>query len=194
MTLYEILLIGLSLSMDAFAVSMCKGLCVKKIKLKHMIIAGLYFGGFQALMPFLGFLAGYNFKEIINRFDFIISFVLLTVIGANMIKEAFGESDEKDECSLNSFSVRSMIPFALATSIDALAIGVTFAGKASFTGEFSENIFAITATIGATTFLLSATGVKIGNLFGIKYKNKAEICGGIVLILLGIKMFAEHFI
>ena len=192
MTITEILLIGISLSMDAFAVSMCKGLCVGKAGIKHAAITGLYFGGFQAMMPFLGFLAGYSFKDVISRFDYIISFILLALIGANMIKEAF-EKDENLSCNCH-FGPRAMIPFALATSIDALAVGVTFAGKISFGGSGAENIFFDIALIGITTFLLSAAGVKIGSIFGVKYKQKAEITGGVILILMGIKMFLEHFV
>ncbi len=191
MSFADLFIIAVSLSMDAFAVSMCKGLTVKKVSFKHMITAGLYFGGFQALMPFLGFLAGYKFKNIISNFDYIISFVLLALIGANMIKEALGGEEEECNCG---FGIRTMVPFALATSIDALAVGVTFVGKASFSGLFTQNIFFDVLSIGVTTFLLSALGVKIGNMFGIKYKSKAEIAGGIVLILMGIKMFVQHFI
>ncbi len=191
MTLIEILLIGISLSMDAFAVAMCKGLSVKKTNFKHYIITGLYFGGFQALMPLLGYLAGYSFERIISMFDYIISFALLAIIGGNMIKEAL--SDDGDSCSVG-FDAKAMIPFALATSIDALAVGVTFVGKASFTGYLNENVFFAVGVIGVTTFLLSAAGVKIGNIFGIKYQQKAEMTGGIILVLLGLKMFIEHFI
>ena len=191
MNVFDILVIAVSLSMDAFAVSMCKGLSACRVKFKHYIITGLYFGGFQALMPLLGFLAGYKFEDVISSFDYIISFVLLALIGSNMIKEALkGE----DECLVDSFGVRAMVPFALATSIDALAVGVTFVGKASPVGFFTENIFFCVGLIGIITFLLSAIGVKIGSVFGTRYKSKAEIAGGVVLILMGIKMFIEHFI
>ena len=191
MTLTDLLLIAVSLSMDAFAVATCKGLSVKKIKFKHFIITGLYFGLFQALMPFIGYLAGCSFSRVISKFDYIVSFVLLALIGANMIKEAL--SDEEDDCN-DDFGPKAMLPFALATSIDALAVGVTFAPCANFTGKATSNIFFYIALIGVTTFLLSAIGVKIGNIFGTKYKKKAEIAGGVVLILLGLKMFVSHFI
>lgn len=191
MDIFDLLVIGISLSMDAFAVSMCKGLSVRKAQLKHYIITGLYFGGFQALMPLIGFLAGYKFEGIISSFDYIISFVLLALIGGNMIKEALSH---EEECCNNSFSVKAMVPFALATSIDALAVGVTFVGKASFGGLFAQNIFFCIGIIGIITFVLSAIGVKIGNIFGIKYKSKAEFAGGVVLVAMGLKMFIQHFI
>ncbi len=191
MTFTELFLIAVSLSMDAFAVATCKGLSVKKIQFKHYIITGLYFGVFQALMPFLGYLAGCSFSKIISKFDYIVSFILLAVIGINMIREAF--EDEEDECS-NDFGFKAMLPFALATSIDALAVGVTFAPCSSLTGSFTTNIFVKIALIGITTFILSAIGVKVGNIFGTKYKKKAEVAGGIVLVLLGLKMFIWHFI
>ena len=191
MTFTDLFLIAVSLSMDAFAVATCKGLSVKKLKFRHYIITGLYFGIFQALMPFLGFLAGCSFSKIISKFDYIVSFVLLAIIGANMIKEAFGNED--DECN-DDFGFKAMFPFALATSIDALAVGVTFAPCSSFGGSFTANILFDILLIGITTFVLSAIGVKIGNIFGTRYKKKAEIAGGIVLILLGVKMFISHFI
>lgn len=191
MTFTELFLIAVSLSMDAFAVATCKGLSVKKATVKHYLITGFYFGFFQALMPFLGFLAGCSFAKVISRFDYIVSFVLLGLIGINMIKEALGEYE--DECN-GDFGPKAMLPFALATSIDALAVGVTFAPCSGFTGNFTENIFFNILLIGVTTFILSAIGVKIGNIFGTKYKQKAEVTGGVVLILLGIKMFVEHFI
>lgn len=191
MTFTDLFLIAVSLSMDAFAVATCKGLSVAKAKFSHYIITALYFGVFQALMPFLGFLAGYSFADAISRFDYIISFVLLAVIGFNMIKETF--SGEEDDCDC-SFSPKTMLPLAIATSIDALAVGVTFAGKSGFDGYMASNIIFDIVLIGITTFVLSAVGVKIGNIFGTKYKKKAEIAGGLVLILLGIKMFVSHFI
>jgi len=191
MTFTDLLLIAVSLSMDAFAVATCKGLSVKKLSYKHLVITGLYFGFFQALMPFIGFLAGCSFSKVISKFDYIVSFVLLAIIGINMIKEALG--GEEDECDDN-FGPRAMLPFALATSIDALAVGVTFAPCAEFVGSYTSNIFFDITLIGITTFILSAIGVKVGNIFGTKYKTKAEIAGGIVLILLGIKMFISHFI
>lgn len=191
MSFTDLFLIAVSLSMDAFAVATCKGLSVKKISFKHYLITGLYFGFFQAVMPFIGYLAGCSFSGIISKFDYIVSFVLLALIGANMIKEAL--SDEDEECS-DDFGPKAMLPFALATSIDALAVGVTFAPCSSFSGSYTANIFFDILLIGITTFILSAIGVKIGNIFGTRYKQKAEIVGGIVLILLGIKMFVSHFI
>lgn len=190
MSIYDLLMISVSLAMDAFAVSMCKGLSVQNATLKQSVVTGLYFGGFQGLMPFIGFLLGYKFKNIISAFDYIVSFVLLSIIGLNMIKEALWGEDEVCDCC---FGAKAMLPLAVATSIDALAVGITFVGKNSFTGPISENIFATVATIGIITFVLSAIGVKIGNLFGIKYKKKAELAGGIVLVLMGIKMFVAHF-
>ena len=191
MSFTDLILIAVSLSMDAFAVATCKGLSVKKLHPKHLIITGLYFGFFQALMPFVGYLAGCSFSKIISRFDYIVSLVLLAIIGINMIKEAL--SGDEDDCN-DDFAPRAMLPFALATSIDALAVGVTFAPCASFGGRFTQNILFDVIIIGITTFLLSAVGVKVGNIFGTKYKKKAEITGGIVLVLLGIKMFVSHFI
>ena len=138
MTFTDLLLIAVSLSMDAFAVATCKGLSVKTLKFKHYIITGLYFGLFQALMPFIGFLAGCSFSKVISKFDYIVSFVLLALIGINMIKEALG--DDKEECN-DDFGFKAMFPFALATSIDALAVGVTFAPCSSFAGKFTSSIF-----------------------------------------------------
>lgn len=192
MTFTDLLLIAISLSMDAFAVAMCKGLSVCRAKLKHYIITAVYFGGFQAMMPFLGFLAGYSFERVITSFDYIVAFVLLALIGGNMIKEALGSEDT--ECNDN-FGVKTMIPLALATSIDALAVGVTLAAKgSSLSGSYVSNIFFDVTVIGITTFIISAIGIKIGNVFGIKYKQKAELAGGIILIIMGLRMFIEHFI
>lgn len=192
MSFGELLLIAVGLSMDALAVAVCKGLSLGKIKLKHFVIVGLYFGGFQALMPFIGYLAGYNFQHIISKFDYIIAFVLLAIIGINMIKE----SRECDEENLNdSFSPKTMIPLAIATSIDALAVGVTLAAMGyKFAGGISQNIFFAVTIIGITTFMISAAGIKIGNVFGTRYKQKSEFAGGLILILIGLKIFAEHFI
>ncbi len=192
MSFVELLLIAIGLSMDAFAVSVCKGLSVPKIKMRHYITTGLYFGGFQALMPFLGFLAGSRFQKAITSFDYIVSFVLLAIIGGNMIKEAF---EDKEKCLGASFSFKAMLPLAIATSIDALAVGIALVARgASFNKTFTFNIFFDIFIIGITTFVISSLGIKIGNVFGTKYKKKAEIAGGIILIALGIKMFLEHFI
>ena len=193
MTIVELLLIAFALSMDAFAVSICKGLSTSKLKKQHYLITGLYFGTFQALMPFLGFLAGYKFQDVISRFDYIIACVLLSIIGINMIKEAF--EDDECECCQSEFSFKSMFPLAIATSIDALAVGVTFAAKkCSFTALLANNIIFDIIVIGITTFLISVFGVKIGNVFGSRYKKSAEICGGVILILIGLKSLIEHFI
>lgn len=181
MGLIEILILAVGLSMDAFAVSICKGLSVQRLKPKHCLIAGLYFGGFQAGMPLLGYFLGSQFESLITSIDHWIAFVLLGLIGANMIRESFGDPDELD----SSFSVRAMLPLAIATSIDALAIGVTFAC-------LKVEIFSAVSIIGVTTFLFSAAGVKIGNVFGMKFKSKAEFIGGAVLILMGLKILLEH--
>ena len=177
----ELFILAVGLSMDAFAVSICKGLSVQKLKPRHAVIAGAYFGGFQALMPLIGWLLGRQFEELIKSVDHWIAFALLTIIGANMIRESFGKDEELND----SFSFKTMLPLAIATSIDALAVGVTFA--------FLEvQIVPAILLIGVTTFAISAAGVKIGNVFGAKYKSKAELAGGIILILLGIKILIEH--
>ena len=173
-------LFGIGLSMDAFAVSICKGLSVRKLRPKHAITVGLWFGGFQALMPLIGYLLGKQFEWLITSIDHWIAFILLALIGANMIREAFGEEEQLDD----SFSVKTMLPLAVATSIDALAVGVSFAC-------IDVDIVPAIAIIGTTTFILSAVGIKIGNVFGAKYKSKAEFLGGAVLILLGLKILLE---
>ena len=168
--------------MDAFAVSICKGLSVRRLRPRHNLICGLYFGGFQALMPVIGWLLGRQFESLIKSVDHWIAFALLVLIGANMIREAVKNEEE----NLNdSFSPKTMLPLAVATSIDALAVGVTFA-------FLDVEIVPAVSMIGATTFILSAIGVKIGNVFGTKYKSKAELVGGIVLIAMGIKILIEH--
>lgn len=177
----ELFILAVGLSMDAFAVSVCKGLTLKTLKPRHCIITGLYFGGFQAGMPLLGWLLGRQFESLITSVDHWIAFVLLGLIGVNMIKESFGAPEELND----SFSPKAMLPLAIATSIDALAVGVTFAC-------LNVEIFSAVALIGVTTFLLSAAGVKIGNVFGVKFKSKAEIIGGAVLILMGLKILLEH--
>ena len=182
MTALEIFLIGIGLSMDAFAVSICKGLSVGRVNFKHMVIAGLWFGGFQALMPLIGYLLGSTFEQYVTSIDHWIAFILLSVIGANMIKESFGKDGEKQNAS---FSFMSMLMVAVATSIDALAVGITFA-------FLQVNIWLAIAVIGCTTFVISAAGIKVGSSFGAKYKSKAEFFGGAVLICLGIKILVEH--
>jgi len=182
MSLIELFVIAVGLSMDACAVSICKGLSMKKMSWKNAIIAGIYFGGFQGLMPAIGYLLGVNFADIIERFDHWVAFILLAIIGGNMIKEAFGEEEELD----SKFDAKTMIPLAIATSIDALAVGITFALLPDV------NIWAAIASIGAITFTLSAAGVKIGSVFGAKNKRYAELFGGIVLILIGTNILLEH--
>ena len=181
MGIWEIFLLAVGLSMDAFAVSVCKGLSVQRLKPRHGAICGAYFGGFQALMPLIGWLLGRQFESRIKNIDHWIAFVLLVLIGANMVRESFGKDEEVND----SFSFKTMLPLAVATSIDALAVGVTFA-------FLDVNIWIAIALIGVTTFTLSAVGVKIGNVFGAKYKSKAELAGGIILIALGIKILIEH--
>lgn len=183
MSFLDIFLIGVALSMDAFAVSVCKGLSVKKAGVKHVLTVGVYFGGFQALMPMLGFLLGYKFESFITNIDHWIAFVLLAIIGGNMIREALGK--DEDDNGNDDFSFRAMLPLAVATSIDALAVGISFA----FLGV---DIVTAALLIGATTFVLSGAGIFVGNIFGSKYKSKAELAGGIVLILIGAKILLEH--
>lgn len=181
MSLWELFVIAVGLSMDAFAVAICKGLSVKRVQPKHGWIIGLYFGGFQALMPLLGYFLGVQFQSLITNIDHWIAFALLILIGGNMIREALGE----DECTNASFTVRTMLPLALATSIDALAVGVTFA-------FLQVEIVPAVLFIGSVTFILSAIGLWVGNIFGAKYKSRAEIFGGVVLIAMGIKILLEH--
>lgn len=181
MGIIELFILAVGLSMDAFAVSVCKGLSLGKIKIKHMCIAGLWFGGFQALMPLIGYLLGSSFSELVAKYDHWIAFVLLALIGGNMIKEALGKEEDSMD---NSMGFKAMLLLAIATSIDALAVGVTFA-------FLDVSIVPAISFIGVVTFVLSAIGVKAGSLFGYKYKSKAELCGGIILILLGIKILLE---
>ena len=182
MNLFDLLVTGIALSMDAFAVSIGKGLSVQKVQAKHSLICGAWFGGFQALMPLLGFLLASSFAEYIKQYDHWIAFALLALIGANMIREVF--SKEEDEVDA-SFSIKTMLLLAVATSIDALATGVSFAVT-------DTNIWIAIAIIGATTFLFSAAGVKVGSIFGRKYQSKAEFVGGLILILIGVKILIEH--
>lgn len=182
MSIFELFLLAVGLSMDAFAVSICKGLSVKALKPKHALLAGIYFGGFQALMPVIGYFAGSYFADIISSYDHWVVFVLLVFIGGNMIRESF----EKEEDDVNdSFGFQTMLLLAIATSIDALAVGVSFA-------FLRVNILYAASFIGIITFILSALGIKIGNIFGSRYKSKAELTGGIILILIGLKVLLEH--
>ena len=183
MSLWELFIIAVGLSMDACAVSICKGLSVKKVTLGHAAICGGYFGAFQALMPVIGFVLGVQFRDLITGIDHWIALILLGLIGANMIREALSKDEEEVDCS---FCFRAMLPLAVATSIDALAVGVTFAVM-----DIGSKILFAVVFIGVVTFILSAIGVKIGNLFGMKFKSKAELFGGIVLVLMGLKIFLE---
>ena len=182
MGLIELFLIAVGLSMDAFAVSVCKGLAMPKCTFKKAAIVGLWFGGFQAFMPAIGYILGAQFQEAIASIDHWIAFVLLALIGGNMIHEALDNDEEEADASLD---VKTMFLLAVATSIDALAIGITFA-------FLKVSIIPAVCFIGIVTFIISFAGVKIGNVFGARYKNKAEIVGGVILILLGLKILLEH--
>ena len=173
MSLWELFVIAVGLSMDAFAVSICKGLSVGKCKVKHMLICGLYFGAFQAIMPSIGYLLGAQFETLVTSVAPYIAFALLTLIGFNMIRESCSKEEEEEATA--DFSWHSMLPLAVATSIDALAVGVSFA-------------FLL------TTFVWSVVGVKVGSIFGDKYKARAEFFGGVVLIAMGLKIVIEHLI
>jgi len=182
MTLFTLFTIALGLSMDAFAVAICKGLAMNKITFRKSLIVGLWFGGFQGLMPLFGYLLGVQFKDSITAIDHWIAFILLGLIGFNMIREALSKEEEKTSDSL---AFKDMLVLAIATSIDALAVGVTFA-------FLQVNIVPAICFIGVITFTLSMAGVKIGNVFGVRYKSKAELAGGIILILMGTKILLEH--
>lgn len=182
MSLFTLFVTAVGLSMDAFAVSVCKGLAMKKLSLKKALVIGLWFGGFQALMPGIGYLLGTRFETYVTAFDHWIAFVLLGLIGINMIKEAMkGEEDETDD----STDAKTMLLLAVATSIDALAVGITYA-------FLQVQIVPAVTFIGVITLILSVAGVKIGNVFGLKYKSGAEIAGGVILILMGTKILLEH--
>lgn len=182
MGVLELLLLSVGLAMDAFAVSVCKGISMKKMNWKKAIIIGLYFGGFQALMPTIGYFLGAAFQSLITSIDHWIAFILLGIIGGGMIKESFGDDEENRN---DDVSFKIMIVLAIATSIDALAIGITFA-------FFNVNLVLAISLIGIITFILSVFGTKIGNRFGNKYEKKAEFLGGVILVLLGIKILLEH--
>lgn len=182
MGIFEIVLIGLGLAMDAFAVSICKGLSMKKMNWKSAIIISLYFGIFQALMPIIGYFLGTTFSSLVENVDHWIAFILLAIIGGNMIKDSFDDECEKRN---DKVDFKTMIILAIATSIDALAVGVTFA-------FFKTSIVLAVSVIGIITFILSLIGVKIGNNFGDKFQNKAELTGGIILIIIGTKILLEH--
>lgn len=183
MELAELLIIAIGVSMDAFAVSICKGLSVRRIRPKHAALTAVWFGGFQALMPLAGFFLGVSFADFVSSVDHWIAFILLGIIGANMVKDSF---DKDESCSLDpDFSFRTMLALAVATSIDAFAIGVTFA-------FLKVNIWYAVLFIGVTTALFSAAGVYLGNLFGCRYKSKAEFTGGLILIVMGLKILLDH--
>lgn len=182
----ELFLIGVGLSMDAFAVSICRGLCMHRINWRHAGVIALFFGGFQALMPTLGWLLGSQFAGYIQSFDHWVAFVLLALIGFNMAREALSPEDEEEACAVETrLDLRQLFLLAVATSIDALAVGVTFA-------FLDVKIGPAAAIIGCTTFVLSLAGVAVGNFFGARYKKRAELTGGVILILLGLKILLEH--
>jgi len=186
MGILELILIGIGLSMDAFAVAVCQGLNMKKVKKDKCILIALFFGGFQAIMPFIGWLLGKQFEQYITPIDHWIAFILLSFIGGKMVFEVFKSRDVKEdgntECTIK---IGDLFLLAIATSIDALAVGITFA-------FLQVNIIPAVSIIGITTFLLSFAGVYIGNIFGSKFKSKAELAGGIILILIGLKILLEH--
>ena len=185
MSLIELFVIAVGLSMDAFAVAVCKGLSLQKLEKKHIFITGLWFGSFQGLMPLIGFLLGSTFEKYITPIDHWVTFVLLGIIGANMIKESLSREEEESDDDA-SFAFKSMLVMAVATSIDALAVGITFALLPDV------NVSAAVIFIGVVTFILSCAGIKIGNIFGAKFKDKAELAGGIILVLMGTKILLEH--
>ena len=181
MNLAELFILAVGLSMDAFAVSICKGLSQPRLKPGHMVITGLYFGGFQALMPLLGFILGAQFARFISGFDHWVVFGLLAFIGVGMIRESREQACPADK----GFSPKEMLPLAVATSIDALAVGVTFA-------FLKVLILPAVIFIGVTTFLLSAIGVRVGAVFGARFRSGAELAGGVILVLMGLKILLEH--
>ena len=185
MSMIELLLIGVGLSMDAFAVAVCQGLCMPKVHVRHTLVIALFFGGFQALMPLIGWVLGSQFAGYIQSFDHWVAFLLLVFIGGNMVREAL-QPEEETACAVaERLDLWRLLLMAVATSIDALAVGVTFA--------FLEvDILPAISLIGITTFCLSIAGVVVGNFFGARYKQRAELCGGIILILLGTKILLEH--
>lgn len=184
MGIIEIFILGVGLSMDAFAVSICKGLSVRKPERKHFLLVALYFGGFQALMPVIGYFMGIHFQKYIEVVDHWIAFFLLGFIGVNMIREALSAGEEETDAS---FAPREMFSLAVATSIDALAVGVMFA-------FLNVHVLPAAGLIGVTTAVLSVIGLRIGHIFGMKYKKKAEIIGGLVLIMIGVKILVEDLL
>lgn len=185
MGIFELFFIGVGLSMDAFAVSVCKGLNMRKVNKKHCLIIALFFGGFQAFMPLVGWELGRRFERYITSVDHWIAFLLLVFLGGKMVIEALKEDEEEINKTESRLDIKELFFLAIATSIDALAVGITFA-------FLNVSIIPAIAIIGCTTFLLSAVGVFIGNIFGSWYKNKAELLGGVILILIGLKILLEH--
>ncbi|MBR6549549.1 MAG: manganese efflux pump [Clostridia bacterium] len=181
----ELVILSIGLAMDAFAVSICKGLAVGKVKMKHMLLAGFWFGGFQAGMPFLGYLLGSSFASYITPFDHWLAFVLLGFLGVKMFKDALSNEEHTADCS---FGAKTMLLMAVATSIDALVVGIPFASPAMA----NVNIGFVVGTIGIITFLFSAIGVEIGSVFGARYKQKSQLLGGAILIVMGAKILLEH--
>ena len=189
MWIFEAFMLAVGLSMDAFAVSVCKGLSMKKATLKHGMICGGWFGSFQALMPLMGYLLGSLFAVYIRRFDHWIAFGLLAFIGINMLREAFSKEEECC-CSEADLSVKTMFVMAIATSIDALAAGISLA----MSNDSALHVYITIGMIGVVTFLMSTAGVKIGNIFGSRFEKKAQAAGGIILVLLGLKILLEHLL
>lgn len=188
MTLLEIFLVGVGLSMDAFAVAICKGLAMPRVNRKQTLLIGLYFGVFQAVMPLTGWLLGSQFARRVTKMAPWIAFVLLAWIGGSMIRESLSEKEEEEQAEPGELRHRELLMLAIATSIDALAVGVSFSMV-----ELTVPIYAAAALIGCTTFAISVAGVFVGNLFGARYKNRAEFVGGAILILIGLKILLEHF-
>ena len=188
MTLVEIFLVGVGLSMDAFAVAICKGLAIPRVNRKQTLLIGLYFGVFQAVMPLTGWLLGSQFARRVTKMAPWIAFVLLAWIGGSMIRESLSKKEEEEKAEPAELRHRELLMLAIATSIDALAVGVSFSMV-----ELTVPIYAAAALIGCTTFAISVAGVFVGNLFGARYKNRAEFVGGAILILIGLKILLEHF-
>lgn len=188
MTLLEIFLVGVGLSMDAFAVAICKGLAMPRVNRKQTLLIGLYFGVFQAVMPLTGWLLGSQFARRVTKMAPWIAFVLLAWIGGSMIRESLSKKEEEEKAEPVELRHRELLMLAIATSIDALAVGVSFSMV-----ELTVPIYAAAALIGCTTFAISVAGVFVGNLFGARYKNRAEFVGGTILILIGLKILLEHF-
>ncbi len=199
MNFITVLLLGIGLSMDAFAVAVCKGLAMQKINFKKSLIVGLWFGGFQGMMPFIGYILGIRFEKYIETIAPWVACILLAVIGGNMIKEALGKGDEEEDCDCegaDTLRAKDMFVLAIATSIDALAVGITFVCEpVHMVGSWNQvvNTVAACGMIAVTTCVLSMCGVKIGNVFGTRYKAKAEAAGGIILVLLGFKILLEAY-